>query len=87
MKLQRFIASFLNTALVLVNIVLLLIEMPLLGEMIVNVPLPEGRRKKVLFGLITFACFFFIIPWIINIVFWFQEEASVPTRIFNKFVK
>ncbi|ATZ17470.1 hypothetical protein ELUMI_v1c07480 [Williamsoniiplasma luminosum] len=87
MRLKRFIASFLNIFLVLVNLVFLIMEQPPIGEQIMHVQIPRFREKQLVFGIIAFLTWLSIVCWIANIYFWAKNQDSIPTQLFNRYVK
>lgn len=83
---KRVIASLVNWlgTILIVNIVLWIINKPLLGEMWFGVDLPKGRLNLLVFALLTLLIFGLVIGWIVNVVFWAQGKESIPTILYTK---
>lgn len=84
MKLRRFIKSFINMILFIVNAILWLFNVNSLGELIVGVQVGKTKTDRFMYGMasllqwFSYAC---IIGLAFSIYWWYKGETSIAEKL------
>jgi len=83
MKLNRFLASFINGIFGIINFILLFFNKAPLGNMFFGGEWFEskGMGERFVFGLLTVIIFGTMLGWIVNIYFWATDQDSIPVML------
>lgn len=84
MKLKRFIKSFINMILFVINAILWLFNINSLGELIVGVQVGKSKTERFMYGMasllqwFSYAC---IIGLAFTIYWWYKGETSIAEKL------
>lgn len=84
MRLRRFIKSFINNILFILNAILWIFNVNSIGELATGIKAGKNQKEKFIYGLcsllqyITYAS---IIGLIITIYWWYKNDLSIAERI------
>lgn len=84
MRLKRFIKSFINNILFILNVILWIFNMNSLGEMMTGITVGKGRKQMFIYGLsslVQYITYVSIIGLIITIWWWYKDQPSIAERI------
>lgn len=84
MKSERFWVSLINVMFCFINVILWIFNTDPLGQIFFNTYYPTKKVQQLVFGLLTLLMYLTVIPFFVNIYFWWMKQESLPTQLTKK---